>query len=167
RSGVPGTVMGLETARRKYGSMSRAALIAPAIRLAEQGFVLTRGDVDILNKRTDDFARHANAAAIFLNHGKPWQPGERLVQKDLAHSLKLIAQKGPQAFYDGPIAQAIVDASAAHGGILSRADFRNYTVEESRPIACDYRGYRILSSPPPSSGGTTLCEIANVLDGYP
>lgn len=165
--GVPGTVMGLETARRKYGSMNRATLMAPAIRLAEEGFVLTRGDVDILDKRVKDFAARPNARAIFLDHGKPYQPGDRLVQRDLAHSLKLIAREGPQAFYDGPIAKAIVAASKHHGGILGMADFKDYTVEELKPITCSYRGYRILSSPPPSSGGTTLCEIANVLEGYP
>lgn len=165
--GVPGTVLGLDTALRKYGTLSRAQVMAPAIRLAREGFVLTRGDVDLLHHRTADFASHPNVAAIFLNHGKPYQAGQRLVQTRLAKTLTLIAKEGPKAFYRGPIARAIVKASDAHGGLLSLKDFRNYSVEWEKPVSCDYRGYEVYSSPPPSSGGTTICEILNVLSGYP
>ncbi|HET6905952.1 MAG TPA: gamma-glutamyltransferase, partial [Rhodanobacteraceae bacterium] len=165
--GVPGTVMGLNTALAKYGTMSLKQVMAPAIRLARDGYVLQQGDVNILNDSTDDFAKHPNVAAIFLNHGKPFVAGQRLVQKDLAHTLEEIAEHGTDAFYKGPIAQAVVKASQANGGILSMQDFADYTVRWETPIECEYHGYTIVSAPPPSSGGTTLCMIANILEPYP
>lgn len=165
--GVPGTVMGLDAALKKYGTMTRQQVMAPAIRLAKQGFILRPGDVHILDVRAAEFKKHPNVAAIFLNHGKPYRAGQRLVQKKLAHTLSLISKNGTRAFYDGPIARAVVKASQKHGGILSLKDFRDYTVEWEKPVHCDYRGYTIYSSPPPSSGGTTICEILNILDGYP
>ncbi len=164
---VPGTVMGLNTALKKYGTLTRAQVMAPAIRLARNGFVLKKGDVKILDQRAKEFKQHPNVAAIFLNDGKPYRAGERLVQKNLARTLKLIEKQGSKAFYEGPIAHKLVRASRKHGGILTRKDFRNYNVEWEKPIRCHYRGYQINSAPPPSSGGTTLCEILNVLDGYP
>ena len=165
--GVPGTVLGLETVLKKYGTMSRAQVMAPAIKLAEQGFVLARGDVNILATGIKSFAEEPNVAAIFLKDGKPYEARDRLVQKDLAETLRLIARDGPDAFYKGPIADAVVAASAAQGGVLSKEDFAQYTVEERMPLECSYRGYRIISSAPPSSGGVTMCEILNVLEAYP
>ncbi|MGN6313167.1 MAG: gamma-glutamyltransferase [Rhodanobacteraceae bacterium] len=165
--GVPGTVMGLNTALAKYGTMSLKQVMAPAIKLARDGYVLQRGDVNILNDSTDDFAKHPNVAAIFLNHGKPFVAGQRLVQKDLAHTLEEIAEHGTDAFYKGPVAQAVVKASEANGGILSMQDFADYTAQWETPIECEYHGYTIVSAPPPSSGGTTLCMIANILEPYP
>jgi gamma-glutamyltranspeptidase / glutathione hydrolase len=165
--GVPGTVMGLETARQKFGTLPRAILIAPAIRLAEQGFILTRGDADVLADATEEFRAQPNVAAIFLNHGKPWAPGERLVQKSLAATLRAISQGGSDAFYRGSIPEAISAASRAHGGLLTVPDFAAYTVTESAPVTCGYRGYTIVSAPPPSSGGVTLCEMLQVLEAYP
>jgi len=165
--GVPGTVMGLETARRKYGTLPRARLIAPAIKLAEDGFVLTRGDVDVLAEGNQAFREQPNVAAIFLNHGKPFEPGDRLTQKDLAATLRAISRGGPDAFYHGAIAAAVSSASRANGGLLTSEDFAAYTATESAPVSCTYRGYTILSAPPPSSGGITLCEMLQVLEGYP
>jgi gamma-glutamyltranspeptidase/glutathione hydrolase len=165
--GVPGTVLGFETALKRFGSMDRAAVMAPAIALAEQGFVLSGPDVDILSTGTKSFAKQPNAAAVFLKNGKPFAVGDRLLQPDLAETLKLIAKEGADAFYRGPIAQAIVDASRAGGGILELEDFRRYQVIERDPVHCSYRGYAIASTPPPSSGGTTLCEILNILEGLP
>ena len=165
--GVPGTVMGLETARQKYGTLPRATLIAPAIKLAEEGFVLTRGDVDVLAEGTKDFRASPNVAAIFLNHGEPFAPGDRLTQKDLAATLRAISSGGADAFYHGAIPAAVSAASRAHGGLLTDQDFAAYTVTESAPISCSYRGYTIISAPPPSSGGITLCEMLQVLQGYP
>jgi len=164
--GVPGTVMGLEYAREKYGTMSREALLAPAIALARDGFVLVPGD-DILNVPLDAFRAEPNVAAIFLKDGERYQVGDTIVQAQLAHTLQLISDQGPDAFYKGPIADAIVAASEANGGILSKEDFENYTVSEYDPVTCDYRGYVVISSPPPSSGGTIICEILNILEGYP
>jgi gamma-glutamyltranspeptidase / glutathione hydrolase len=165
--GVPGTVMGLETVREKYGTLPRAVLLEPAIRLAAQGFVLTRSDVDELEPATAEFRTQANVAAIFLNHGQPFKPGQRLVQSDLAATLRQISEGGTQAFYRGPISASLVAASRSHGGLLTEQDFLGYTVTESAPITCAYRGYAIVSAPPPSSGGVTLCEMLQILDGYP
>ena len=164
---VPGTVLGLDTLLAKYGTLTREKVMAPAIRLAEEGFVLAQGDVDILASATKAFATEPNVAAIFLNGGKPWEAGERLIQKQLAATLKAIAKDGPDAFYKGPIADAVAAASAANGGILTKQDFADYTVTETPPVRCSYRGYDFVSSPPPSSGGTTICLILNILEGYP
>ena len=165
--GVPGTVMGLDAALKKYGTMSLSQVMAPAIKLASDGFVLQEGDVNILNQRAGDFATQTNVAAIFLNQGKPYVAGERLQQKQLAHTLKQIEQGGDDAFYHGDIARAVVAASEAHGGILSMQDFADYTVQWNTPIRCGYKDYTIVSAPPPSSGGTTICEILQVIKPYP
>ena len=164
---VPGSVAGLEAARTKYGSMQRAALMAPAVRLAEKGFVLTQGDADMLGTATADFSADAPSAAIFLNRGKAFAPGQTLVQKDLAKTLRLISQRGPDGFYKGTVARALVSASTAGKGILSHADLDQYSVREMPPVECDYRGYRVVSAPPPSSGGTVICQILNIVEGYP
>ena len=164
---VPGTVMGLDALLQKYGSLPRATVMAPAIALAETGFMLTQGDADILAGAAKAFAGQPNVAATFLNGGKPWAAGDRLVQRNLAATLKLLAEKGPDAFYKGSIADAIVAASAANGGILAKSDFASYSVTEDQPVRCDYRGYVLISAPPPSSGGTAICEILNILEGYP
>jgi gamma-glutamyltranspeptidase/glutathione hydrolase len=165
--GVPGTVMGLNTALAKYGTMPLQKVIAPAIKLARDGYVLQQGDVNILNDSVDDFAKHPNVAAIFLNHGKPFVAGERLVQKDLANTLEKISAGGTDAFYKGAIARAVVKASEENGGILSLQDFADYTVQWDKPIECSYHGYTIVSAAPPSSGGTTLCEIVQIIKPYP
>ncbi len=165
--GIPGTVAGLEAARIRYGTKSRGALIAPAIRFAERGFILEQGDIDLLSSATDDFRKDPATAALFLNKGKPYKAGERLVQRDLARSLRRIAARGAAGFYQGATAQAIVASSRAGKGILRQADLDQYRVRELAPIECDYRGYHVVSAPPPSSGGVIVCEILNVLEGYP
>jgi gamma-glutamyltranspeptidase / glutathione hydrolase len=164
---VPGTVMGLDTLLQRYATMTRQAVMAPAIRLAAEGFVLDQGDADIIARAAEDLAKEATPAALFLKDGKPLAAGDRLVQKDLAESLSAIAAKGPDAFYKGQIAEEIVAASSANGGLLAREDFASYTVTEEKPIRCSYRGHVIVSAPPPSSGGTTICLIMNILQGYP
>jgi gamma-glutamyltranspeptidase/glutathione hydrolase len=164
---VPGTVAGLEYIRAKYGTQTLRKLIDPAIRLAERGYVLEQGDAEMLWEGTDDFRKDAASAAIFLNDGQPWQPGARLKQPDLARTLKLIRSQGTKGFYQGETAAKLVAASRAGGGILSQADLDAYDVREMPPLECDYRGFRIVSAPPPSSGGIVICEILNVLEGYP
>jgi gamma-glutamyltranspeptidase/glutathione hydrolase len=164
---VPGTVLGLETLREKYGTMPREVLMAPAIKLAEEGFTFTQGDADILARAAKSLAEQANIAAVFFHDGKPLQAGGRLVQKDLAKTLSLIAKNGPDAFYRGEIADAVVAASQKLGGILAKKDFEDYTVSETKPVTCSYREYQVISAPPPSSGGVTLCLILNILEGYP
>jgi len=165
--GVPGTVSGLEYARGKYGTLPRAKLLVPAIRYAQQGFVLDRGDVDMLRTATKYLRQDPASAAIFLNRGKPFRVGQKLVQKDLAHTLQLISAHGTDGFYKGSVAQAIVASMKAGGGIITQADLDQYSTRELKPIECSYRGYGIVSAPPPSSGGVTLCEMLNVLGGYP
>ena len=165
--GVPGSVMGFERMLKEYGTMSRARVMSPAIKLADEGYILQDGDVRILGEGTTDFGKQPNVAAIFLNSDQPWKTGERLVQKDLAATLKEIAAQGPDVFYKGDIAQRVVDASKANGGLLTMKDFADYTVTEGAPLTCSYRGYHIISSPPPSSGGASMCEIMNILSGYP
>jgi len=164
--GVPGTVLGFDTVLQRYGTLPRATLLAPAIRLAQQGFVLTQGDVDVLADATAAFRAQPNVAAIFLDRGAPYKAGDRLVQKNLASTLSIISEGGADAFYRGAIANAVVRASKAHGGLLTKADFEKYTVTESVPITCTYRSYTVISAPPPSSGGVTLCEMLQVLEGY-
>ncbi|MDR7333655.1 gamma-glutamyltransferase [Roseateles asaccharophilus] len=165
--GVPGSVSGLEYALKRYGTMKRATVIAPAIHHAEKGFVLDQGDIDMLHSATDDFRKDPATAVIFLNKGEPFQVGQKLVQKDLANTLKAIRDKGEAGFYKGPVAAAIVASSQAGKGILQQADFDQYATRELKPVECDYRGYRVVSAPPPSSGGVIICEILNVLEGYP
>ena len=166
-AGVPGTVLGLETALAKYGTLPRAVVMAPAIRLARDGFILTRGDTDILEYRTREFRARPQLAKLFLRpDGTPLQPGDRLVQSDLANTLAAIAADGAPAFYAGRIPAAVEAASRAGGGILTAADFAAYKVNETTPLTCTYRGAVIHSAPPPSSGGTTICEILNILEGY-
>jgi gamma-glutamyltranspeptidase/glutathione hydrolase len=165
--GVPGTVSGLEYARKKYGTMTRAALIGPAIELAEDGFILDQGDVDMLATATEDFRKFPATAEIFLNKGQPFVAGQRLVQRDLADTLRLIRKQGVEGFYRGRTAAAIVKASRAGGGILDHDDLNRYRTRELAPVECDYRGYHLISAPPPSSGGVAICEMLNILEGYP
>ena len=166
-AGVPGTVMGLDRAAAKYGRLPRTALIAPAIVLAREGFVLEQADADILAGRADRLGKDPAAAKIFLRpDSSHLQPGDRLVQTDLAATLELIAQAGPDAFYNGPIATAVEKASKENGGILTARDFADYTITEAAPLTCSYRGYLLVSAPPPSSGGVSMCEILNILEGY-
>ena len=107
---------------------------------------------------TDDFRDDPATAAIFLNKGQPYKAGDRLVQKDLAKTLRLIAQRGPAAFYQGSIADAIAASSVAGKGIITTADLQQYKVRELAPVECDYRGYHIVSAPPPSSGGVVIAN---------
>lgn len=166
-AGVPGTVLGLDTAQRKYGKLTRQQVMEPAIKLAREGFILNRGDTDILDTTIAKFRDDPEAARIFLReNGDPLQPGDRLIQTDLANTLESIAQNGPDAFYQGKIPQAVEAAAKKGGGILTAKDFANYRIAETAPITCSYRGYEFVSAPPPSSGGVTLCEILNVLEGY-
>ena len=163
--GVPGTVKGLNYALDKYGTLSLEKIITPAIALAEEGFVLQQGDVDIFQAGKRRLLE-PNVAEIFLEDGKNvYQAGDTLVQSDLANSLKLIAEGGTEAFYQGEIAQNIVSASNDNQGILSLEDFANYQVSEYAPVSCNYRGYQVTSSSPPG-GGTTLCQMLNILSGY-
>lgn len=165
--GVPGSVSGMEYAREKYGTMKRADLIAPSIQLADKGFALEQGDIDMLLTATNDFKKDPVSGAIFLNKGEPFAVGQKLVQKDLAKTLKEISAKGTDGFYKGWVGKAIVASSQAGKGIITQADLDQYKTRELAPVECDYRGYRVVSAPPPSSGGVIICEMLNILEGYP
>ena len=165
--GVPGTVSGMELALSKYGTLKRAQVIAPAIKLAENGFELEQGDIDLLHTATDEFEKDKDMRGIFLHNGQPMQVGQKLVQKDLAKTLKEISAKGTDGFYKGWVAKALVDSSQAGKGIITQADLDKYKTRELAPIECDYRGYHVVSAPPPSSGGVVICQIMNILEGYP
>jgi len=166
-AGVPGTVLGLDTALRQYGTMARGQVMAPAIKLAREGFTLVLADTDIIDAGSKNLRDDPEAAKIFFHaDGSPLKPGDLMVQADLADTLEAVAKSGPDAFYKGPRAQAVEAASKARGGVLTAADFAGYAVTESAPLQCTYRGYVIHSAPPPSSGGVTMCEILNILEGY-
>lgn len=166
-AGVPGTVKGLDYALEKYGTMKREQVMAPAIKLARDGFILTRADTDVLDTTTARFKQDPEAARIFLKpDGSAFQPGDRLIQTDLANTLERIAKEGPPTFYEGEIPQIVEKASQAGGGKLTAKDFADYTISEVAPVTCTYRGYEFISAPPPSSGGVTICQTLNILEGY-
>ena len=164
---VPGTVAGLEMARTRFASMKREVLLKPAIRLAKEGFLLNAGDISLLSIATEDFRQNEDLNRIFLNQGKPFKEGELLVQIDLSRTLERIKRYGASGFYKGFTADELVSASKKGGGIITQEDLRQYRARELSPIECDYRGYHLISAPPPSSGGVILCEMLNVLEPYP
>ena len=165
--GVPGSVAGLEAARQQFGSLPRSVVLAPAIRLAEQGFVLQQGDVDLLQAAAPELQRDPDAAAVFVKSTGAWAVGDRLRQPALTQTLRRIAAQGVDGFYQGPVAQELVRANRQGGGILTAQDLADYRVRSLKPIECDYRGYHIVSAPPPSSGGVVICEMLQILQGYP
>ena len=165
--GVPGSVAGLEAARERYGSRPRAELIAPALKLARDGFTLTPQDAALLQLGAPDLARDPAARAVFLPGGHMPEAGDIFRQSALADTLARIAAEGPSALYGGSIGHAVVLASQAGGGLLAEEDLRRYAVREMAPVTCSYRGLTIHSAPPPSSGGTALCEILNIAEAYP
>ncbi|MDY7579809.1 gamma-glutamyltransferase [Herbaspirillum sp. RTI4] len=166
-TGVPGTVAGLSHALKKYGTMRLSQVIAPAIKLAERGYPVSPGLAQILDAERDHLGQWDSSKAIFFKHGRPLQAGEMLVQKDLATSLRLIAEQGPSAFYEGAIGKKIVADMKRHHGLISAADLKNYRVVEREPVVGSYRGYQVMAMPPPSSGGIHIIEMMNILEHYP
>lgn len=167
-SGVPGTVAGFALANKEYGTMPPGQLIAPAQKLAEKGFVVNEALADDLNVYGKEvLVNHPNSKAIFYKQdGAPYARGEKLVQRNLAHSLSLIARQGPDAFYKGEIADQIAKEMAANGGLIDKADLANYKAVERKPVSGTYRGYEVFSMPPPSSGGIHIVEILNILENF-
>lgn len=166
---IPGTVAGLELARQKYGSMPNKPLVEPAVKLTKDGYVLSQWD-DVVQsaEKLKGFAQTDRyVGKYFLNQGEAYQVGQRFRQPALARTLSTIANDGPSAFYNGWIADETVRASKASGGILAKEDFSKYRALEYKPVHCNYRGYTIVSAAPPSSGGVSLCETLNVLEGVP
>ncbi|MDJ0831961.1 MAG: gamma-glutamyltransferase [Gammaproteobacteria bacterium] len=165
--GVPGSVKGLTTALQRYGTMTLQQVMLPAIRLAEKGFAVSR-DLALSLARSDQRLKRWPAAQKVFYHadGSNYQTGEILLQADLARTLKRIAQYGDSGFYRGSVAQRIVDTVNQAGGSMTLADLSTYQVRIRQPVVGDYRGHRIASMPPPSSGGTHIIQILNQLEHY-
>ena len=163
---VPGTVAGLESARIRFATKSRSQLINPAIKLARSGFVLEGGDVEMLQLATDDFKQDEGLSKIFLHHGEPFKEGDRLIQSALGKTLERIKRNGSDGFYKGITAKEFVNASRNGGGIITAEDLNQYETRVLPPVECDYRGYHLISAPPPSSGGVILCEMLKILETY-
>ena len=165
--GVPGTVAGMEHALKKWGTMPLDKVIAPSIALAEKGFPVSETLAKILRQEQKNMGKWPATTEIFWKDGAPLKRGDLLVQKDLAQSMRLIAQQGAKAFYEGAIAQKIAAEMAPHAGAVTLQDLREYKVAEREPVRGTYRGYEVVTMPPPSSGGTHLVQILNMLEQWP
>lgn len=166
-SGVPGTVAGMEYALKKWGTMPLSKVLEPAIKLADKGFIVSDVLAQTLKEEKSTLGKWSASKAIFFKNGEPLKSGDLLVQKDLAKSLRLIAKQGAKAFYQGEIATKIAKEMQSHGGTMTFEDLKAYKVVERQPIIGDYRGYKVVTMPPPSSGGVHLIEILNMLEHYP
>jgi gamma-glutamyltranspeptidase/glutathione hydrolase len=167
-AGVPGSVAGLAYALRTYGSQPLPAVMAPAIALARDGFEVSWALSDSLAGASGLLGRNPAARAIFLRpDGTAPPPGSRLVQPDLARTLALVADQGPGAFYEGGIGELIATEMARSGGLITREDLAAYKPVERAPVTGTYRGVRVVSMGPPSSGGVALVTLLNILEGYP
>jgi gamma-glutamyltranspeptidase / glutathione hydrolase len=160
---VPGSVAGMVYALKKFGKLPLERVMAPAIRLARDGYPLAYEDAE--DFRDADLAKFAESRRIFQREGKYYQPGEIFRQPELARTLERIA-KNPDDFYHGAMAREIAADIQKGGGLVSADDLANYDVKEREPIRGTYRGYDVISAPPPSSGGIALVEILNILEGY-
>ncbi|OFE11897.1 gamma-glutamyltransferase [Pseudohongiella acticola] len=165
-AGVPGSVAGMLDALERYGSLSREAVMAPAIRLAEQGFPLTEDMASDFARVSDSMSAYPASTAIFTNNGQAWRAGELWVQSDLAESLKRISDQGRDGFYRGTTADLLVAEMQRLGGMISHDDLQSYNVEWRQPISGSYRGYDIWSMPPPSSGGALVVQMLNMLEPH-
>lgn len=166
-SGVPGTVAGMEYALKKWGTMPLSKVLEPAIKLADKGFIVSDVLAQTLKEEKSTLGKWSASKAIFFKNGEPLKSGDLLVQKDLAKSLRLIAKQGAKAFYQGEIATKIAKEMQSQGGTMTLEDLKAYKVVERQPIIGDYRGYKVVTMPPPSSGGVHLIEILNMLERYP
>jgi gamma-glutamyltranspeptidase / glutathione hydrolase len=162
--GVPGTVAGLALAEQKYGKLDLARVMEPATRLAGQGFPVSYGLAESLKDSQGLLQKFRDSRRIFLRDGKPYEPGEILRQPELAGTLKRIAAQGPDGFYKGPVAQAIVATMEKYHGLITADDLAGYQAKLRPPIVGHFRGYTIVSAPPPSSGGIALLEMLNILE---
>lgn len=165
--GVPGTVAGLQLAHERLGTMKWKDLVEPAVRLADDGIPITWRLHDDFESQKPRFDRYPSSAKVFSRaDGSLYQPGDLWVQKDLAATLKRIQRSGRDGFYQGKTAKLIADFMAANGGIITLEDLAQYEAIEREPIRGTYRGYEVVSMPPPSSGGVALVEMLNILEGF-
>ncbi len=165
-SGVPGAVAGLTAALAKYGTMSLAEVMVPAIRYAEEGIVVDSALANSFRSNAQLIGKFSGGA-VFVPNGAPLAAGTRLRQPALARTLRAIAAKGRSAFYEGPIADAWTSELRSAGGIITRADLAAYQPVWREPVRSTYRGYSLFTMPPSSSGGVTITETLNILEGYP
>lgn len=164
--GVPGTLLGVDTALQKFGTMKLSEVIDPAIELAEKGVKVNWITAEYIQDAKEKLEKHETAAKVFVPDGNPLQEGDLLVQPDLAKTLKLIKEKGTDVFYKGEIGAAIVAEVQRTGGSMTLDDLKNYEVKEREPVRATFRGYEIVSMPPPSSGGLTLIQILKLMEGF-
>lgn len=165
--GVPGTVAGFAHAHQKYGKVPWAALVDPAVKLAGDGFVIPSGlAASLAGTRNKLAAYPASLAAYYKQSGVPYAAGETLVLRDLAQTLTRVRDQGRDGFYRGTTAKLIAEEMASHGGLINEADLAAYQPAERAAVTGTYRGYDIISMPPPSSGGTAMIEMLNILEGY-
>ena len=166
-SGVPGTVRGLEFAHRKFGRKTWAELVNPAVELASKGFPVSFGLAQSLQDKSNHakLAQFAESKRIFLRSGKFYEPDDLLVQPELAQTLARIRDRGAEDFYTGETAKLLAADMAEHGGTITLKDLKNYTVLERKPLTGSYRGYSLITAPPPSSGGVGILQMLGVLEG--
>src|SRR5579862_394402 len=164
-AGVPGSVRGFEYAAKKYGRKPWADLLAPAVALAEKGFPVSYGFARSLRGQAGFLGRFPESRRIFLRDGRPYEAGEILVQKELARTLDRIRREGARDFYEGETAHLLAADMHSHGGLITLADLKDYGVVERQPLTGAYRGYDIITAPPPSSGGPGILQMLGVLEG--
>ena len=166
-SGVPGEVAGLLYMLEKYGTMSRQEVMEPAIRIATEGFTVSQYCADAISDAYEKAMEFPEMQKVYWDeNGLPYEAGDVITNPDLAKTLQKIADKGADGFYKGEVAQAVVDTLAKYDGVMTMEDLGSYQANELKPVTGDYKGYTIISSPPPSSGGTHLIEILNILENY-
>ena len=167
-AGVPGTVRGMELALKRYGSgrLTWSQLIEPARRLAANGFTVTDTLARRLRGNREYLSKYAETKRIYLNNGSFYNEGDTFLQPDLGATFARLQQRGPNEFYEGQTAQLIAADMKRHNGLMTMDDLRGYVAKERQPLHGNYRGYEVISMPPPSSGGAVLIEMLNILEGY-
>jgi gamma-glutamyltranspeptidase / glutathione hydrolase len=163
---VPGTLAGLDMALKRWGTMKLEDVMAPAIRIAEEGYTVSETFNGMMKDNFDKLTKFPEAGKIYLKNGLPYEVGDKIVLKDLAKTYRLITQKGPSVFYEGEIADALVKEMEKGGGLITKSDLALYKPSLREPVRGSYRGYEIVSMPSPSSGGTHIIQILNILEGY-
>lgn len=166
-SGVPGEVAGLLYLLEHHGTMSREEVMEPAIRIANEGFTVSAYCANAISDAYEKTQKFPEMSKVYLDeNGLPWEEGSVITNPDLGKALQLIADQGADAFYKGEIGEAMVATLAKYDGVMTMDDLAGYEVHELKPVTGDYRGYTVISSPPPSSGGTHLIEILNILENF-
>ena len=166
-SGVPGEVAGLLYLLEHHGTMSREEVMEPAIRIANEGFTVSAYCANAISDAYEKTQKFPEMSKVYLDeNGLPWEEGSVITNPDLGKALQLIADQGADVFYKGEIGEAMVATLAKYDGVMTMEDLAGYEVHELKPVTGDYRGYTVISSPPPSSGGTHLIEILNILENF-